>query len=145
MDTRDAWQIAHALLPSGVGILRPASVPDRFSDPNLLAACVEAGSTPVYTVLYKAGDESLVFILNQGADAWGNTPGPPSSRPEVTVRSVDATMTITALLDGGTPTGVRFYDLSWIENGMTYQIKASSARLTQDDIVQLANGLKPAK
>jgi len=144
MDTRDAWQLARALLPSGVAILKPAGVPDRFADPELIAACVESDSIPVYTVLYKAGDESLVFILNQGAEAWGNTPGPPSSRPQVTVRGVDTKMTVTTGLSSQSP-DVRFLDLSWQEGGALYQIKASSPTLTPDDIVRFANDLVEVK
>jgi hypothetical protein len=145
MDTRDAWQRARALLPSGVTILKPADVPDRFTDPELLAACVETDATPVYTILYEASDESLVFILNQGALAWGNTPGPPSSQPQVTFRGIDTKITITTRLAAGTPTGDIFYDLSWNEGSALYQVKASSPTLTVDDLVQIANGLAAVK
>lgn len=136
-ETRDAWTRARAMLPAGVTVYLPAAVPSRFGTPTLLAACLEPDDIPQLTVVYRAGDEYLAFLINGGHSIYGNTPGPPTSIERPTVRGVPATLTTVDGADSR-PTSRA---LSWREGLVVYQIKTSSALMTGEDLRVLAEGL----
>jgi len=138
------------MLPANVTVLRPTTLPDRFTAGTLLAACQdmpgdpEYGFTegvPAYTMVYSVSDENIAFVLNSGHSAWGNTPGPPTSIERVTVRGVEGTLTTLAAHVAGGRALPPSYALSWRENGQSYSIKVNSARLMPEAIRAIAEGL----
>lgn len=124
----DPWARARALLPQDT-LLRPGSVPARFDGGRLIAACVDATGRSQYTVVYSALEEPrrelphgmlnevLVLILNHGAGAWGNTPGPPTSVGDVEVRGVPGRISLLAARTAGGQSLPPFSVLSWSEGG----------------------------
>ncbi len=138
--TPDPWAHTRAALPADVAVYRPAALPDRFGEGQVLEACVDQG-TPNYTVIYASPDESVVFVLNSGYASWGNTPGPLTSTRPIIVNGVDGMYSEVTNLGAGTPVGARFMGVTWGKAGRSYAIKVTSARLTEEDVRQIAANL----
>lgn len=136
VQSESVWAQVRAALPPEVVVYRPAFVPERFSPPELLEALNDEHGLR-YTIIYQAGDELLVFILNNGQGALGSA-APPDTREMVTVHDgVQGTL----MISGGSPP----LRISWQESGQSYQIKVYSGPMTRDELLRIAQSVTPVE
>lgn len=137
----DAWTKARAGLPSSVPVYRPAFIPERFGPATLEEVQNDTQFGPRYTIVYRAEDELVAFILGMGKGALGNSPPPDVTEPITILGAWGQLSTI-----GATATRSRLsLEVAWQEQGRSYQIKASSNHMTKDELLRIVAGLTAVK
>ncbi len=131
------WSDVRAALPRNVVVLKPVVVPPGLGAPFVAEACTSPAGVPQYTVVYAGGVQpQLVFILTQGAGAWGNFPGPPTVN-RLTIRGADATLM--SFQDG--PNAPVQLEASWTEAGQRFLVRSSG--LSQEALLDAIKSMAP--
>jgi TolB protein len=93
----------------------------------------------LYEALENKPEESVVFILNIGKGAWGNTPPPDSTEPI----AIDGMSGKLYYSNSQSTSGNPEYVATWQDQGQHYEIKAPSARITREEMMQILDSLVP--
>src|SRR5438105_7287005 len=122
----DIWAGVRAQLPPNVAVLKPTTLPARFTDSPWLLSVSTASTGPRYSVAYRANGEALVFYLGPANSAA------PISTESVTIRGANGTLSPTA----SSPA----IQAAWVESGQTYVIQDGSV-MTRDELVRITAAL----
>ena len=123
----DPWAAARAQLATGVAVLRPTYLPERFRNPPWLLSVFDTPTSgPRYLIGYASGNESLHFVLGAANSAQ------PATSVVAEIRGTPGTLVTTASWPA-----IAAY---WTENGNHYAIQDGSA-LTRNELVRIIQAL----
>lgn len=123
----EIWQVVSRQLPANILVLRPVWLPDDFTPRLAYLWGVNLISTPSYWIDYSSPVSGRVTSLHRG----GGNSAPPTSIERILFRGANATLATTASWPG--------IDLTWDEDGYTYQIQMSKG--TREELLRIASGL----
>lgn len=127
---RDAWAEVRTALPASVRVYKPDSLTSLFGPAVLEEVENDAQYGPRYTVVYQRDGELVAFILGMGKGALGNSPPPDSTEP-ITVHGELGVLSMARNTSAGSLVSQM---VSWRGNGLSYQIKVFSNRITKDEV-----------
>ncbi len=138
---RDVWAEVRNALPVSVSVYKPDSLTALFGPAVLEEVENDAPYGPRYTVVYRRDDDLVAFILGMGKGALGNSPLPDSTEP-ITVHGVQGELSTACNPSAGS---LMSQMVTWRENGLRYEIKAISNRITKDELKRMAERLVPVR
>jgi hypothetical protein len=128
------WSDVRAVFPPNVLVLKPATLPPGLGAPFVAEACTNAAGVPRYTVVYPGVQLQLVFILTEGAGAWGNFPGRPALT-RLTIRGADGTM----MSFQDSPNAPVQMEASWLEAGERFLVRSSG--LSEEGLLEAVESM----
>ncbi len=147
-DIPEAWATVRAALPSDIPVYMPTNMPARFGPPELdEVVATDHAYGPHYTVVYSATTapgnvDTIVFILNIGKGSWSNALPPENTEP-IAVDGASGEMYSTPDNLGPSYNPAKYYGVTWQKQGQSYQIKAISTEMTNEEIKQIIESLVP--
>lgn len=137
----DVWARVRMALPASVLVYKPGFLPGSFGSAMLDEVENDPRSGPGYTVVYQSEEDLVAFVLGAGKGGIGGYSGMDTHEP-ITVNGVPGSLSAV----GAKSPGVRSTQtVSWWENGLSYQIKVYSNRVTKDEVKQIVERLVPLK